>query len=219
MIHPRPTLAAAAVGAALACPAAARADIIDIGKQGEVQPNCPTRCLAISRTTGYQAKVGPDRGLMTVPADGRLVAWTITLGKPGTKQQAFFESKLGGEATAQISVLRTGNKLYSRVVGQGDVQKLTPYFGTTAQFALERSIPVKKGWIVALTVPTWAPALQDGLGSDTSWRASRPRGSCDDTQTQRAQTQDGALSQYWCLYRTARVTYSATMVTDPKPAS
>ena len=53
--------------------------------------------------------------------------------------------------------------------------KLEKYFGKTAQFPLERSIPVKKGYIVALTVPTWAPALALGFGKDTSWRASRAK--------------------------------------------
>ena len=52
------------------------------------------------------------------------------------------------------------------------------------QFPLAKSIPVKKGWVVALTVPTWAPALAVGLGADTSWRASRGKGTCEDTLDQ-----------------------------------
>ena len=51
--------------------------------------------------------------------------------------------------------------------------KLEKYFGKTAQFPLATTIPVKKGDIVALTVPTWAPALALGFGNNTSWRASR----------------------------------------------
>jgi hypothetical protein len=221
VMHRPSLLAAAALGAALAFPTAASASFVEIGKDGpEAQPSCPTSpCLAVSRTTGYQAKVGPKRGLMTVPQSGRLVAWTISLGKPGKKQIAFFDSKLGGEATAQLTVLRVGKHLRHRVAGQGDLQKLSPFFGTTVQFALERSIPVKKGWLIGLTVPTWAPALAVGLGGDTSWRASRGKGTCDDTQSQTAQTQVAQLSQYYCLYRTARLTYSATLIPTPQPAS
>ena len=103
-------------------------------------------------------------------------------------------------------------------MGQSDPQTLTPYFGTTVQFPLDKTIPVKKGWLVALTVPTWAPALAVGLGADTSWRASRGKGTCPDTQTQTAQTQPNQLAQYYCLYRTARLTYSATLITNPTPA-
>jgi hypothetical protein len=206
---------------ALAAPAVASADIIEIGKlDPPAVPSCPGQpCLAVSRTTGYQVKVGATRGLMTVPQDGRIVAWTISLGKPGKKQTDFFDSKLGGESQAQLTILNPRRKLRSRAVAQGDLQTLTPFFGTTAQFALTKSIPVKKGWVVALSVPTWAPALAVGLGTDTSWRASRGRGTCDDTSTQTAQTLPNQLAQYFCLYRTARLTYSATLVTDPVPAA
>jgi hypothetical protein len=202
--------------AAFAVPAPSFATQAQIGVAGpDAAPACPkTPCLVVSRTTGYQAKVGATRGLMTVPQDGRIVAWKIALGKPGTKQIAFFDSKLGGEATAQITIIRPGRKLRSRVMAQGEPQKLSPYFGTTVEFPLEKSIAVKKGWIVALTVPTWAPALADGLGPDTSWRAARGKGACEDTQAQTAQTQPLQLAQYYCLYK-ARLTYSATLVSTP----
>jgi hypothetical protein len=217
----RRLLIAAIVGCvALAAPAAASAEIIEVGKlDPPATPSCPGQpCLAVSRTTGYQAKVGATRGLMTIPKDGSLVAWTISLGNPGKKQTDFFNSKLGGESQAQITVLNPRRKLRSRAVGQGDPQNLSPFFGTTVQFALQKSIPVKKGWVVALTVPTWAPALAVGLGADTSWRASRAKGTCEDTSTQTIQVQPNQLAQYWCLYRTARLAYSATLVTAPTPA-
>jgi len=188
-------LAVAAVGAALALPAAASADIIEVGKlDPPATPSCPSKpCLAVSRTTGYQAKVGATRGLMTIPKNGRIVAWTISLGKPGKKQVAFFDEKLGGESQAQITILNPRRKLRSRAVAQGELQKLTPFFGSTVQFALDKSIVVKKGWVVALTVPTWAPALAVGLGADTSWRASRGKGTCEDTDADPAQPAGAVL--------------------------
>jgi hypothetical protein len=213
----RPLLAAiTACLALLALPSGALARLVEIGfTKDPVAPSCPLRpCLAVSRTTGYQAKVGASRGLMTIPRKGRIVAWTISLGKPGKKQTAFFEDKLGGRAQAGISVLRPGKKLMGRLMGASPIYHLDPYFGTTVQFPLDRSIPVEKGWVLALSVPTWAPALAVGLGGDTSWRASRGKGKCDDTQTQTAQTLK-QLSQYFCLYRTARLTYTATLVSDP----
>jgi hypothetical protein len=215
-----PLLATAAC-AALALPASASAEIIEIGKlDPPARPSCPAKpCLAVSRTTGYQAKVGTTRGLMTIPKDGFIVAWTIALGKPGTKQTTFFNDKLGGEAQAQITILNPRRKLRSRAVAQGEPQKLAPYFGTTVQFPLMKAISVKKGWVVALTVPTWAPALAVGLGADTSWRASRGKGTCEDTSTQTTQTQPNQLAQYYCLYKTARLAYTATLVTAPVPAS
>jgi hypothetical protein len=206
---------------ALALPAVASAEIIEVGKIDPAPvPSCPTRpCLAVSRTTGYQAKIGTQRNVMVIPQDGSLVAWSIGLGKPGKKQTAFFNDKLGGEAQAQLTVLNPRSKLRSRAVGQGDPQKLAPYFGSTVQFPLAKSIPVKKGWVIALTVPTWAPALAVGLGADTSWRASRGKGTCEDTSTNTVQTQSNQLAQYYCLYKTARLAYSATLVTTPAPVA
>jgi hypothetical protein len=152
---------------------------------------------------------------MEIPAKGRIVAWTISLGKPGTKQTSFFDSKLGGTAQAGIVVMKPGAHLFRRVMGVSPIVHLQPFFGSTVQFPLATSIPVSKGWVVGLSVPTWAPALAVGLGGDTSWRASRTKGKCDDTQTQTAQLEVNSLAQYYCLYRTARLTYTATLVTAP----
>ena len=207
--------AGAALVVALAAPSAASADVVEIGKATEPgAPSCPKTCFAVSRTTGYQAKVGTTRGLMTIPKDGYLVAWTISLGKPGKRQTRFFEERLGGESQAYITVLDPSKRLFSRVVAHGTPRRLERFFGETVQFPLPRALRVQKGQVVALTVPTWAPALSVGLGTDTSWRASRGRGQCDDSGVQTAQ-QAGANSQYYCLYRTARLAYSATLVTSP----
>lgn len=203
-------------------PAVAPAKIVEIGRTNEAEelpaPSCPTSpCFAISRTTGYQAKVGTNRGLMKVPEDGRIVAWTIRLSQPGPSQVKFFNERLGGTASAGIAVLRTGKRLFGRVVAQSPVMELDGFFGQTVQFPLEQSISVKKGSMIALTVPTWAPALATGLGGDTSWRASRPAGDCDDTSTQTAQSDIRDLAQYRCLYQRVRLSYAVTMVTNPVP--
>ena len=142
----------------------------------------------ISRTTAFQARVDGKRELFVSPAAGRIVAWSITLGTPGRKQRRYFEENLGGAAQAGISVLRQGDRRYGRVTGESPVQTLTPYFGQTVQFPLATSLAINKGDVVALTVPTWAPALGLGLGRNTVWRASRDIDACDDTQTQSAQT-------------------------------
>ena len=180
-----------------------------------VRGGCPENCQAVSRTTGYQAKVGPDRALYQVPADGRVVAWTIALGKPGPKQTAFFTERLGGESQAAIIVLGAEKKLVRRVVAKSPVQKLTDYFGQTVQFPLAQTLAIKKGQYVGLTVPTWAPALQIGLGSDTSWRASRPADSCVAGPAQTALVGSRGSAKFACLFRTARLTYSATFISTP----
>jgi hypothetical protein len=209
---------AAAVLAALA-PAAAGAKIIEIGQTASpTPPSCPTNpCQAVSRTTGYQAKVGTNRGLMRAPADGKIVAWTITLGSPGKRQIKFFNDNYGGASLAGISILKPGTRLFHRVLGRSPMQSLQPYFGTTVQFPLTTALDIKKGQVIGLTVPSWAPALALGMGNDTSWRASRAKGACAEPGRQSAQLDLRDLAQYRCLYRTARLTYSATLITTPKP--
>jgi hypothetical protein len=48
------------------------------------------------------------------------------------------------------------------------------------QFPLDRTLTVRKGYLVALTVPSWAPALALGQDSGTLWRASRATNACDE---------------------------------------
>jgi hypothetical protein len=211
------TIAAAAVLAALVCAAPASARIIEIGgTASEATPTCPaTPCQAVSRTTGYQAKVLKSRATYLVPADGRIVAWTINLGAPDSRQVDFFNGNFG-ESSAGLTILRRGKHLFHRVIGQTPIVKLEPYFGQRVQFPLTTSIAVKKGQVVGLTVPTWAPALTQLLNDGSSWRASRAKGKCDKTGVQTAQTKMDQRTQYRCLYR-ARLTYSATLITNPAP--
>lgn len=216
MFHRTLMLAVATFAAALAASAPASGKVIEVGLT-DAAPACPAApCLAVSRTTGYQVKVGDERSAFTVPEDGKIVAWSINLGKPTAEQIDYFNKNLGGAASARLTVLRQGKTLYSRTVTQSPVQKLAPYFGQTVQFALGRALNVKKGYVIALTVPTWAPALTPLLTDHSSWRASRAKGKCNDTGAQTAVQSLDTVTQYRCLYK-ARLTYSATLITRPVP--
>jgi len=207
---------------ALALPAVAPATLAEVGvipptTSPETVPSCPASpCLAVSRTTGFQLKVAKNTTLMTVPRSGSIVAWTVMLGKPNATQIKFFNANEGGVAEAGVAILRAQKpKLTWKLIASSPTVKLQPYFGKTAQFPLERTIAVKKGDVVAMTVPTWAPALALGFGKDTSWRASRARRQCASTSAQSTHTSIGSSVQYFCLYQTARLTYSATLVSTP----
>jgi hypothetical protein len=207
----------------LASPAGSLATLTEVGviaptTKPATVPSCPaTPCLAVSRTTGFQVKVGSTTNLLTAPRDGTIVAWTIMLGKPSSSQIKFFDANEGGAASAGIAVLRPQRKpnLTYKLVSSSPTVKLQSYFGKTSQFPLETTLAVKKGDVVALTVPSWAPALALGFGNDTSWRASRPKSQCSSTSSQSTHTQVGSAVQYYCLYRTARLTYSATLISTP----
>jgi hypothetical protein len=212
----------ASIAVLLALPALAPATLVEVGvlptTTPPTVPSCPASpCLAVSRTTGFQVKVGPTTRFLIAPRSGTIVAWTITLGKPSATQIKFFDANEGGVAQAGIAILRQVTKpnLTYKLVGQSPPVLLEKYFGKTAQFPLEATLPIKKGDLVALTVPTWAPALALGFGHETSWRASRPRKQCSSTSALSTHTQIGSAVQYYCLYQTARLTYSATLISTP----
>jgi hypothetical protein len=209
-------LALPLVAAALV-PAVADARIVELGQTAtQPTPSCPAKpCLAVSRTTGYQKRISGARNPFVVPADGRIVAWSITLGDPTIKQVKFFDTTLGGAPSAHITILRHKKKGFLKVVAESPLHDLTDYLGETVQYPLVSSIRVKKGDTVALTVPTWVPALAVGLGQDSSWRASRSKDGCDDPSVQTAQEDLNDKVRYECKYKTARLAYTATFITVP----
>ena len=204
--------------AASFAPASANAKIIELGETAtRPTPGCPEDCKAISRTTGYQVKVGTNEDMFVAPKDGRIVAWTIILGKPTKNQINFFNSNFGGVPRAGISVLEQQEKgsTLNAVAARSGVRKLTDYLGERVQFPLVETLAIEKGQRVALTVPTWAPAFAEGFDNDTAWRASRAKSGCNDFATQTALLSLGAKARFQCFYPTARITYSVTMVTNP----
>ena len=205
--------------AAAVVPAAADARMVELGQTStQPTPSCPDKpCLAVSRTTGFQKRIGSVRNPFVVPAEGRIVAWSITLGDPTEKQVKFFNTTLGGPPSAHLTILRKKKKGFMKVVAESPVHELTAYLGETVQYPLVSSIPVKKGDRIAITVPTWVPALAVGLGEDSAWRASRAKDSCDDPSAQTAQDDLNDKVRYECLYKTARLAYTATFITVPKP--
>ena len=234
MTSRKKTLVAAFV-AGLVLPVAALADVIDVPvKPGGVTVTttpttpavaaaCPANCVVVAKVTGFQSKIGETLAPMTVPKSGRIVAWTITLGKPDKKQIAFFETDSGlGASEAHFTILKPDKKgLISQVVTQGPSQALGGYFGKTIQFPLETSIPVRKGNVIALTSNSWAPVMAVNQPATTSWRASRPKAKCNDTQGRDyAQARPKQRTKYACLYRGVQLLYSVTIVGNaPKPSN
>uniref|UniRef100_A0A6J5ZYB9 Unannotated protein n=1 Tax=freshwater metagenome TaxID=449393 RepID=A0A6J5ZYB9_9ZZZZ len=199
-------------------PALAGAKTIEMGDiPSTVKPTCPRvkkKCNAVTRTTVYPSSVGTNHSPMVVPRNGRLVAWTVKLGTPISTDRKWFDKNAGGVSQAKITILQRVKGGGARVVKQGESAKLQAYFGKTAQFALLKSIYVKKGQIIALTVPTWAPVLAYGFDNTMAWRASRAKGQCgvSDYLTPHEQLAVKSFSTYYCSYKTSRLTYSVTLI-------
>lgn len=179
-------------------------------------PSCPELpCQAVGSVTGFQLNNGQAKLPFSVPKNGKITAWTLTLAQPTNKQRSFFNGFFGTPPEARLSILRripgTNPPRYN-LLSQGSIRVLSPYLGQTVKFGA--SLKVAKGDIVALTVPTWAPAFAQGLTADNTWRASRAPGKCTnstDVRQGQPQTEIGKRATYGCRYSTARLLYTATL--------
>jgi hypothetical protein len=210
--------------------------VVVLGAAAPATPACPTTCQAVGKTTGFQTGIAGSRNPFVVPFRGRVVAWSIKTGAPSTKPNPnnnnqsdleFFNKTFGGEPKARIAVLKPimkevkrGKPIY-KLKSQSPVETLTDFLGQTTTFTLDAPLRVKPNNIVALSVPTWAPAFAINQSANTKWQASRKKSACNDTNDILAGTpQDGigSLRSYGCVYKTARLLYSATVVADPNQA-
>jgi hypothetical protein len=178
--------------------------------------SCPDNCQAIGQVTGFEVQQGTIKNPFQRKRRGKVVAFSITLGKPKKSDADFFNKLFGSPPQAQLVVLKPATKLRYRVTGISPPFDLTNYFGSTPTFALPRPLTVKPGYVVGITIPTWAPAFAVNLGNDEAWRSSRNPARCDDVQQKAAQVTRGQLAPYNCIYRTARVMYTATFIPDPR---
>ena len=180
-------------------------------------PSCPgLPCQAIGSVTGFQVSNGQTRSPFIVPHDGTIKSWTLTLAQPTNKQRSFFNGFFGTPPEARLSILRripgTNPPRYN-LRSQGSIKVLTPYLGQTVKFG--SSLEVEKGDIVAVTVPTWAPAFAQELPSNEVWRASRAPGTCtNSTDIRQGEPLEklGTRATFGCKYSTARLLYTATLV-------
>ena len=203
-----------------AAPAAASADVREVG-QPEPFPaaSCPDACQAVAQVSGYNAEIGRSKNTFRINRPGKVVAFTIRLGEPNADQLNYFRTTFGGASQARVSILKPARtKQRHRLMRQSELFALEPYFGTTPTFGLNRALRVEKGNIIALTVPTWAPAFAHQLSNEHAWRSSHHDEDCTSaTPPAAAQMSLGSLRIYGCFYRTARLLYSVHFVLDPTP--
>jgi hypothetical protein len=204
----------------LAAASSAGATVREVG-QPEPFPaaSCPESCQAIAQVSGYNAEIGKSKNTFRINRPGRVVAFTMRLGQPNADQLNYFKTTFGAASQARVSILKPARtKQRHRLLQQSELFNLEPYFGTTPTFALKRSLPVLKGNIIAVTVPTWAPAFAHGLPNDNAWRSSQHDDQCTSaTPPPAAQMSINSLRVYGCFFRTARLLYSVHFVLDPTP--
>ena len=229
-----------------------------------LKPNCGTDfsrdCTVEGKVTAYQMKRSDSAKPQpyVVPWAGKIVSWSISLSRPTKReidddgvsrpaQSPFFNTLFGSPASAGISVLRRVNKNkkgapYWKMVRHSPVEILNPYFGTTVRFVLEKPLNVIPKQIVALTIPTWAPALWKPAAcnfdaitgvrdpgacrvaeTNYTWRGSRAKDQCrlgtgsdgepnEALEKTRPQQKVNSVRRYGCFYGSNALLYTATIV-------
>jgi len=185
-------------------------------------------CRVEGHVTGFQVAADGVAKPYEAPFEGKVVAWSITLAKPSTRETGtttdeigFFNDFLGSPAQARISILRPvgdSNPPKYKLVRQSPTEVLNPYFGSTPIFVLEHPLVVLKGQIVALTIPTWAPMFAFNVSAENKWRGSRAKDHCaskEDIKNGHPQQVIGNTKAYGCFYSNARLLYTATLVKKP----
>lgn len=235
--------ALAALGALAALvPAAASAQAVELGQtttplaaphcvKGDTLAECK---IVLTRTTGLAATsdgvINPTR----VNREGWIVSFTVGLSRlvGNAKKRAQIikglDAQYGGAPELALSVLKPGPNNTFTVVAQSGTYPLTPYLGQLLQqplsipprFTSFTALPVIRGDVIGLTIPTWAPVLSYGLPTSAfSYRQSR-RANCNNpAAAQTAQTRTGQTGTYNCYYTGTRMQYSATEITDTKEPS
>jgi hypothetical protein len=182
---------------------------------------CPQDCQAIGQVSGFQIQQGARKNPYRLRSYGKVVAFTIKLGSPNADQLTFFNKLFGGPPQVMLTVLKPAPKLKDKyiLVGESPLFDLEQYFGSEPTFALPRPLSIKPGYVVGITVPTWAPAFAVNLDDTMVWRSSRDPKACDDVRQDAAQTVRGSTRTYGCVYKTARLLYTVTYIPDPKPTT
>jgi hypothetical protein len=234
-------VAALTAVALTAVPAAASAQIVELGKTPSpvVAPVCPkgvapSQCFIIlTRTTAIQTVSDGIKYPITAKQDGWIVSFTVglsNLSSSATTERNFLHTlnaAYGGTPQLALTVLKPAKNNTYTVAAQSQIFHVTPFLGQVLQtpmalpptFTQFTALPIKAGEVIALTVPTWAPVLSYNLStSKFAYRQSR-RANCKNAAAgQTAQTTTGETQQYKCNYTGTRVEYTATeVVNTPYP--
>jgi hypothetical protein len=232
-----PVALVALLAAALALPSAASAAVIQIGqtKTPLTAPACPkgtstSSCrIVLERTTAIQTKSDGVSSPTVIKQDGWIVAFTVGLSSLSTNAKTVhsllhgLDTAYGGVPQLALTVLKPGANNTWTVRAQSGNYHLIPFLGQflteplslPPKFSAFTALPVQKGDVLALTVPTWAPILTYNLSTTQFAYAQSRSQNCDSAATsQTAQTKVGSSQAYGCAYTGTRVQYSATEVTN-----
>lgn len=218
-------------------PAAASARVIELGAtspSGLVAPSCPagatgSKCtIVLTGVTALETIRDGRTYPTTVTQPGYIVAFTLGLSRLDPNRTVAlndlrFLDRTYGTTRARITVLKPAGTPRHRswvATAESPTFHLQQYLGQVVQIPLPVALPVTRGEVVALTVPTWAPVLVFGLPTKQfAYRQSRSKSKTIDcgvpSSSDQTQSKVGTSAVYGCNYPGTRVEYSATEITTP----
>jgi len=197
-------------------------------------PSCPAKnsrdaCSAIGSVTGYMTKAAGKKHPFHVFKNGSIVAWAIDLSRPNKEERNVFATlfsndAFGKHASARIAVLKAKAHHKYKLVKQSPALDLQRFLGRKQIFTLDKPLRVRKGQVVALTVPTWTSNFALPVSQkDNEWRSSRRKGKCNvdkdhqgNIKDSRPQQKVGSERRYDCVYNGGRLLYWAYFVPNKK---
>jgi hypothetical protein len=210
----------------------AAASVIELGatKTALKAPVCPANTAAssctiiLTRVTALETLRDGISYPTKVTKAGRIVAFSVGLSALSSNTNTrrsfirFLDMTYGGTTQVGITVLQPVGRRTQwkwQVVASSPIYRVQPYMGSVAQFALNTSIEVKPGQVIALTTPTWAPVLSIQQPSKQfAYRQSRSSNCNNPPATSQAQS-GHQTGTYSCNYPGTRPEYSATEITTP----
>jgi len=231
------TAVVAALAAAALAPALASATEIQVGVTASplISPTCPAGVSAndctivLTQVTAFETLRDSVADPTLITQSGVISSFSVGLAGTATITSSditYLDKTYGGVPEVQLTVLQPVGKTALpsyRVAGQSPVYEVQSQLGQVAEIPLITPLPVVRGEILALTVPTWAPVLSFDL-STTAFSYSQSRkqtttstgSSCNTSAgANLAQQTVGELSYYSCNYLGTRVEYSALEITTP----
>jgi hypothetical protein len=223
--------------AAAVAPGVASAKIVELGQTSSplAAPSCPTgvslsQCfIVLTQTTAVQTTSDGVSNPTRVTQPGWIVAFTVGLSNLSSDAQTehnvlhTLDQAYGGTPQVILTVLKPGPKNSYTVVSQSGTLHVIPFLGQVLQqplslpptFTTMTPLAVKPGYVIGLTVPTWAPVLSYNLSAPKfTYRQSR-RANCKNAAAgETAQIKVGQSQQYLCSYTGTRVQYSATEIVN-----
>src|SRR5581483_5704210 len=169
----RPLLGFAALCAALVAVAAVSSagakNAKVLGKTKHTpRPACPKDtaqrpCSGVGGVTAFMRVADGERLPFNVRRNGKVVAYALKLSRPTKDQRDFFgnifkSNKYGKAPTARLAVIKQKSRQGRtyKLLRQSPTVKLNGALGQKEVFTLDKPLRIRKGQIVALTVPTWA---------------------------------------------------------------